>query len=221
MYQDRLHTFSERKGYERTNRHTRESQALRDMRIFKKVPREEVAKLINKSKETIKKCEDGRSNYSPEDQGVLLRRFRYNKDEFRQILDGSLVIPRLPARSAYKTTRREPTEYRKYQKIISKESRVLKVLRKRAKLTQPEAAQVCGFSRSMIDHRESGRVDLSGKISEIRHIVSAYGFKMENYYDLLNSEILRDEVVDNCLQILETISDDKLKAVQALLLNFK
>ena len=73
----------------------------------------------------------------------------------------------------------------------------------------------------MIDHRESGRVDLSDKIEEIRHIVSSYGLKMEEYYDLLNSEILRDEVVDNCLNILETISDDKLKAVQALLLNFK
>ena len=221
MYQDRLHTYSERKGYERTNRHTRESQALRDMRIFKKVPREEVAKLINKSKETVKKCEDGRSNYNLEDQGVLLRRFRYTKDEFQQILNGALVVPKFPARSAYKTNRKEPKEYRKYQKTISKESRVLKVLRKRSKLSQPVAAQLCGFSRSMIDHRESGRVDLSDKISEIRHIVSSYGFKMEDYYDLLNSEILRDEVVENCLNILETISDDKLKAVQALLLNFR
>jgi hypothetical protein len=101
------------------------------MRIFKKAPREEVAKLINKSKETVKKCEDGRSNDSSEDQGILLRRFRYNKDEFQQILNGGLVIPKLPARSAYKTTKKEPKEYRKYQKIISKESRVLKVLRKR------------------------------------------------------------------------------------------
>lgn len=221
MYQDRMHTYSERKGKEKTNRHTRESQALRDVRIFKKVTREEVAKLIGKSKETVKKCEDGRSNFGPEDQGILLRRFHYTKSEFKQILEGELVIPKLPARSAYKTTKREPKEYRKYQKIISKESRVLKVLRKRARLSQPDAAKLCGFSRSMIDHRESGRVDLTDKLDEIRHIVHSYGQKMEDYYDLLNSEVLRDEVIENCLAILETISDDKLKAVQALLENFK
>jgi DNA-binding XRE family transcriptional regulator len=221
MYQDRLHTYSERKGYKRTVRHTRESQALRDIRIYKKTTREEVAKLIGKSKETIKKCEDGRSNYALEDQGVLLRHFRFTKADFQEVLNGQRNIPKLHARGAYKTTRKATKECRKYQKIISKESRVLTILRKRAKLSQPEAAKLCGFSRSMIDHRESGRVDLSDKIEEIKRIVSSYGQKMENYYDLLNSEILRDEVIEDCLKILETISDDKLKAVQALLVNFK
>lgn len=212
---------SERKGKERTNRHTRESQALRDIRIYKRNTREEIAKLIGKSKETVKKCEDGRSNYSLEDQGILLRHFRFTKADFQTVLDGQRNVPRLHARSAYETTRKAPEECRKYQKIISKESRVLTILRKRAKLSQPEAAKLCGFSRSMIDHRESGRVDLSDKTEEIRKVVSSYGFKMENYYDLLNSEILRDEVIDECLKILETISDDKLRAVQALLVNFK
>ncbi|MCB9027144.1 MAG: XRE family transcriptional regulator [Bdellovibrionaceae bacterium] len=134
--------------------------ALRRMRISRKISRVDAGKAIGVSAKTIERIENGRHNISDERMKQLIRRYRYTLEEFRHILEGKIVLPDLPARSIYKTKRTPRIEGRKYQKIISKEARVLKAIRKLRKLTRPQAAELCGLSRSVIDHWENGRVNL-------------------------------------------------------------
>lgn len=92
-------------------------------------------------------------------------------------------------------------------------------LRKMKGWSQPEAAMKCGWSRSCIDHLENGRVDCTEE--KIAHILSSYGSKRSLYDELMDATILRDEAIEDCHSILEKLDNDKLRAVKALLDNFR
>jgi DNA-binding XRE family transcriptional regulator len=47
-----------------------------------------------------------------------------------------------------------------YQRIITKEVRVLKALRRMEKLSQDQASSICGYSISTISHIENGRIEI-------------------------------------------------------------
>ena len=81
------------------------------------------------------------------------------------------------------------------------------------------AASKCGWRRSCIDHLENGRVEISEE--KIVHVLKAYDFKRRVFDELLEAPILRDEVVRDSLNILTKLDNDKLKAVKALLDNFR
>ncbi len=86
-------------------------------------------------------------------------------------------------------------------------------------LTQPQAGELCGYHRSVIDHLENGRVELTDE--RIKHMVKAYGYTMEDFYYLEEQKILRDETITQCQSILNVLDNEKLQAVQALLQNFR
>ena len=95
---------------------------------------------------------------------------------------------------------------------------MIKSLRKLKQLTQPEAAKLCGFSRSVVDHWENGRVNLSK--SKIEHLISSWGCNMSDFNYLMSQPILRDETVEKCQTKLEKLSIEQLMAVDALLNTF-
>lgn len=107
------------------------------------------------------------------------------------------------------------SDRRSYRRIITKEVRVLKVLRMIKNLTQDQASSVCGYSRPSIGHIENGRIELS--LDRIQHIVSSYGFEMNEFHRLMKEEILRDEVIEKAFEKLKGLSEDKLKLVSNLL----
>ena len=193
---------------------TKDVIVLRRMRIFRKINRVAAASSIERSVKSIERFENGRANLSTEQKKALVRRYRFTWQEFLAYMDGDCDLPDLPSRSTYPSE-----EGRKYQKVISKEARVLKVLRKMAGLTQPQAGTKCGLHRSCVDHLENGRVEITRE--KIEQVVRAYGFKMAVFEELLEAPMLRDEVLQDCLKILTVLDNEKLRAVKALLDNFR
>ena len=213
----------ERKKPKRGGRHniqvfTDDIVAIRKMRISRKITREDAGKAIGVSGKTIERIENGRRNISDERLKQLIRRYRYTLEDFRNLINGTLELPELPARSVYNRAHTPRKEGRKYQKIISKEARILKSLRKLKGLTRVEAAKLCGLSRSVIDHWENGRVNLPQ--SRIKTIIESWGCTMNDFNYLMSQPILRDETVEKCQNKLEKLSIEQLMAVDALLNTF-
>lgn len=196
-----------------------EALVLRRMRIFRNITREEAGKAIDRSAKVFERYENARSNLSINQRKALVRRYRYTWEEYLRFLANPDDLPDLPATHIHKKTQVPRTEGRKYKKLITKEARILKIIRKMQGFTQPEAAAKCGWSRSCIDHLENGRVEIDD--SKIQHILKSYGCKRDLYLELFEAPFLRDEVLNECLQILTKLDNDKLRAVKALLDNFR
>ncbi|MBN20958.1 MAG: hypothetical protein CL678_06670 [Bdellovibrionaceae bacterium] len=216
-FQDKMVSFK-RRGRLRTKIHSKEAQALKAIRIARGITREQVAPVLERGRQAVERYENGRADLDEQQVKKLLRRYRITHEEFKAIIDGKQQLPIRHARSVYKTTRRDPKEYRRYQKEITKEARVLKVMRTMRGLTKEQTAKLCGFHPSCIDHRENGRTNL--KKEHIRKIVHALSFTMEDFYEMVEAPILRTEVIEECKAILERIETSKLNAVRALLVNF-
>ena len=213
----------ERKKPKRGGRHniqvfTDDIVAIRKMRISRRITRDDAGKAIGVSGKTIERIENGRRNISDERLKQLIRRYRYTLEDFRNIINGTMELPNLPARSVYNKPHTPRKEGRKYQKIISKEARILKSLRKLKGLTRAEAAKLCGLSRSVIDHWENGRVNLPQ--TRIKTIIESWGCTMNDFDYLLSQPILRDETIEKCQTKLEKLSIEQLMAVDALLNTF-
>ncbi|HMN69489.1 MAG TPA: helix-turn-helix transcriptional regulator [Bdellovibrionales bacterium] len=198
---------------------TKDVIILRRMRIVRRINRDDAAKAIERSVKSLERFENGRSNLSTEQKKALVRRYRFTWQEFLSYMDGECDLPDLPSRSTYPSKEKPREEGRKYQKVVSKEARVLKIMRKMAGLTQPEASAKCGLHRSCVDHLENGRVEITRE--KIEQMVRAYGFKMYVFEELMEAPMLRDEVLQDCLKILTVLDNEKLRAVKALLDNFR
>lgn len=110
------------------------------------------------------------------------------------------------------------SDRRSYQRIITKEVRVLRILRRMKKLTQDGASSVCGYSRPSIGHIENGRIEIPKE--RVEHIVRSYGFDIREFERLTKEEVLRDEVVELCFSRILNLSGEKLKLVNSILINF-
>lgn len=192
---------------------------LRRMRIVRKISRKDAAKAIERSPKLMERFENGRANLSLEKRKQLVRRYRYTWEDYLRLLGNPDELPELPSRSTFKSKAVPREEGRKYQKQVSKAARVLKILRNMEGWPQPVAAGKCGWSRSCIDHLENGRVDCTEE--KVAHVLKSYGCKRSLFDELMGAEILRDEVVAECVGILKQIDNDKLRAVKALLENFR
>lgn len=106
-------------------------------------------------------------------------------------------------------------ERRSYKKLITKEVRVLKILRQMKNLTQDQASAVCGYSRPSIGHIENGRIELDE--DRIQHIVSSYGHTISEFHRFMKEKVLRDEIMDECYSKMVSLPEDKLRLIQSLL----
>ncbi|MCB0378728.1 MAG: transcriptional regulator [Bdellovibrionales bacterium] len=198
---------------------TKEAIALKRLRIIKKITRAAAGTAIEASERTIERLENGRAQLSESRIKKLLRRYKVSHEEFKNILEGKIILPDMAAHTVHKRIGKGNYKRRFDTKKITKEVRVLKCLREMKGLSQSDVASLCGCHRKSIGHIENGRVYLTEK--RIRMYVKACSATMDDYFDLLEQDILRDEVIKECLEILKTIEADKLKAVSALLVNFK
>lgn len=121
---------------------------------------------------------------------------------------------RRPKRTFVKTVLKN-SDRRSYQKIITKECKVLRSLRRIKKISQDQASAMCGYSRPTIGHIENGRIELSDE--RIRHIVKSYGYKYSDFEGSMAKAELRDTIVDTCLEKINQLDDTKLEIVKNLL----
>lgn len=187
-------------------------KAIRLVREEKGITRDEIAMALGVSYKAVEKFENGRLPLSPEKKETLFKALGIDEKELRRIKKHWVVI------SKRRKTVFENSQRRSYQKVITKEVRILTLLRKRRKLTQDKASALCGYSRPTIGHIENGRMEIPPE--RIRHIINCYGFSMDEFQKLMSEEILREDVLSECQERLVQLSEDKLKVIHAMLKSF-
>lgn len=215
--EERIVKFRKR-GKLKANLLTVEALALRRIRIFKKITRQVAGEALGFSERSIERLENGRSKLTEEKKSKLLKRYKVSHEEFRDIVNGKTLIPELPAHSVHPKIGKGNYVRRFDTKKITKEVRLLKSLRDMRGLSQSEVGRMCGVHAKSIGHIEHGRVDLTDV--RLSMLLKAFKITKVEFEEMLDEDLLRYEVIGQCTQILKTIEQSKLKAVQALLINF-
>jgi len=189
-----------------------ELKALRLAREQLGVTRYELARALGISYKAIEKIENGRMPLSQDRKEEILKFLGINEYRLKRIKKCGVIIPKISRKTVFENSQR-----RSYKRIVTKEVRVLKILRNMNNISQDRASRLCGYSRPSIGHIENGRIEIP--IDRIKHIVNCYGCSFAKFEELMKEEILRDEIIKMCTQKIITLSEEKLKMVQSLLSN--
>ncbi len=189
------------------------AKALKRARELMKVSRVEMAKRLNLSLGAIKKYESGRAIIDEKKINLFIAALDLSNEDYQKIKKGKGIT-----RNRKQKIVLENTDRRSYKKIITKEVRVLKVLRQMKQISQDHASALCGYSRPTIGHIENGRIELDK--ARIKYIISCYGQDVPEFERLMKEEILRDEMLKVCFEKMMNLSEEKLKLVSSLLMTF-
>jgi transcriptional regulator with XRE-family HTH domain len=196
---------------------TEDQLAIRELRLEKGWSLTEASALLGIKSKGLGHIENGRVGLTDERVRQILNAWNIHYHDF--IRAKKTVKDREKNRPLRKFVRTvlANKDRRSYQRIVTKEARVLKMLRLMKKLTQDNASSVCGYSRPSIGHIENGRIELSP--SRIMHIVLSYGLEMDEFNRLMKEEVLRDEVLESCYAKMMGLAESKLKLIQSVLEN--
>lgn len=186
------------------------AKALRRSREQLKVTRIELARRLNLSPKAVEKYESGRAIVDEGKLISILKALDLKHEDFEKIRRGKGCGLKKKKKTVFTNQER-----RSYRRIITKEVRVLRVLRQMKNLSQDQASSVCGYSRPSIGHIENGRITLDQ--DRIEHIVESYGHPMSEFDRLMREEIIRDEILDEAFDKIRCLPEDKLKIVSSLL----
>ena len=188
------------------------AKAIRRSRELLKLTRKEMATRLGISFQAVEKYESGRAIINEEKLDKILKALGLSVEEYEKIRKGKGIGLRRKVKTVSSNLDR-----RSYKRIITKEVRVLKILRLMKNLTQDQASAVCGYSRPSIGHIENGRIEVD--IERVKHIISSYRLEMGEFQRLMKEEVLRDEVVEDCYLKMMRLTEDKLKLVQSVIMN--
>lgn len=148
---------------------TENHQAIRELRLEKGWTLAEAAKFLGIKSKGLGHLENGRVGLSPERTDATLVAYGFHTHDLIRIK--KMMKDNIRNRPTRKVTRKVLTnnDRRSYQRIITKEVRVLRALRRMEKLSQDQASSICGYSKATISHIENGRIEIP--LSRIRHII--------------------------------------------------
>ena len=192
---------------------------LRKLREIRGFSRKEAGVLLGLGHKSVERFENGRTLLGRARIDNILRTYGLTHEDFLSCREGkSEQIKKRFCHKREKVIENNKTR-RSYKKIITKEVKVLKVLRKLKNLSQYKASLICGYHKGAIGHIENGRIELPQ--SRIQHIVKSYGFTLEDFERHMKSDVLVTDIQNECLSIIKGLSEENLKAVYSLLLSFK
>lgn len=104
-------------------------------------------------------------------------------------------------------------------KIITKESGVLKYLRESRKLSLSKVGRIINKSDTWVSHIEHGRIDIGPK--KVLILLNVYGYSYDYFLQLVegNREMPSNHFAE-CMEILKRMDKEKLKTVKAILESF-
>lgn len=185
-------------------------KVIRRARELSKVSRNQLGQLLGISNKAIEKIENGRMRLSASRITEILEALNLKQSDLIRIKKGKDLLK--PKRKLIVTSN---NLRRSYKKLITKECRVLKSMRKQKGFSQDHASHLCGYSRPSIGHIENGRIELSKE--RIIHILKSYGYKYQEFESNFEKKELRDQVIDSCFEKINKLDDTKLDIVKNLL----
>lgn len=191
--------------------------ALRELRQELSLTLKEAGDKLSLSSKSIGAIENGRV-------GLDRKRIEEIVNSYGLTYLDFLRVRKLLEKNQFKRARRvtikkvlKNSDRRSYQRIITKECKVLRSMRRIKKISQDEASALCGYPRASIGHIENGRIEITRE--RAKHIVESYGYKYSEYEVNLTKAELRDTIIDLCLEKIEALDDSKLDVVKNLLRN--
>ncbi len=188
------------------------SKALKRAREVLGLSRNELAQRIGLSYKTIEKYENGRCLLDEVKIRLLVDGLKISKEEFNKIKRGKKIKVIKRIKNVISNFDR-----RSYRRIITKEVRVLRILRQQKNINQYQASKMCGYSKPTIGHIENGRIEIPQE--RIKHIVISYGHNMDKFIELMKESVLRDEIIKACYEKILVLPESKLKLIQSVLEN--
>jgi transcriptional regulator with XRE-family HTH domain len=116
------------------------------------------------------------------------------------------ALAQIDAYNTERTLARKPR--RNLYKLVTKEVRVIRILRKRKGISQYTASSLCGYRRCTFGLFEAGRTDLTK--SRIEHILRCLAYKWEDFERLMNATVLADEIIAEIVSRLDRLDDQAL-----------
>ena len=110
------------------------------------------------------------------------------------------------------------TQSRSSQRRITQEAIVLRYMRNSKKISPNQAGRLVGITGSAIAHIEGGRIEVSR--ARIETMVQAYGYTHEEYLEFFDGREMPINLRDECTGIIGQLDETKLRAVNAVLVNF-
>jgi len=196
-----------------------ETVALRKMRDFLKLDRKSAAILIEKSSKQLEKIENGYVEVTPQLINHFVTKYGFSIKNFELLVAGKMEQVKNNICPKNEKVIENNLLRRSYKKVITKEARVLQVLRRLQGLSQYKASFLCGYSKTAIGHIEHGRIEIPK--SRICHIVKSYGLSMKDFEHHMKSEVFVTDIQDDCIKIIKGLGEEKLKVVYPLLSTFK
>ena len=193
-------------------------KAIKELRLEASLTLKEAGKSLSISEKTIGAIENGRISLSKSRINEIINSYGFTYFDFvrvKKLLDKN-ENKRLPRKTIKRVLKN--SDRRSYQKIITKECKVLRSMRRIKKISQDDASKICGYSRPTIGHIENGRIEISKE--RAKHIVESYGYKYSDFEENLSKVELRDTIIDSCLEKIEHLDDSKLEIVKNLLGSF-
>lgn len=169
--------------------------ALKKTRLHRKVSRKELASRLNVSVSAIEKYERGMDYLSTGRVNRILNALNSTEVELLKLKRGRSLSKYIKMKNVKKKEDR-----RSYQKIITKECKVLRSIRRSLGLSQDKVSKLCGYSRSTIGHIENGRIELTK--NRLLKILNCYGLNVVKFHEIYNQDIIFDEIVDECIELL-------------------
>lgn len=193
-------------------------KAIKELRLETGLTLKEAGKSLSISEKTIGAIENGRISLSKTRINEIINGYGFTYFDFVRVkkLLGKNENKRLPRKTIKRVLK--SSDRRSYQKIITKECKVLRSMRRIKKISQDDASKICGYSRPTIGHIENGRIEISKE--RAKHIVESYGYKYSDFEENLSKVELRDTIIDSCLEKIEHLDDSKLEIVKNLLGSF-
>ena len=198
---------------------TKEVTALKKMREMKGLSRKDAAPLVGVTFKLIEQLENGRVELTKRKIAHYCLAYGFSQNQYLDICEGKIGKVQKELCKVRTKVIEQNDLRRSYKKVITKEAKVLHVLRRLKKLTQYNASLLCDYSRTAIGHIENGRIEIPS--SRIKFIVESYGFTMKDFYYHMKAEVFVTEIQDDCINIIKGLSEEKLKAVHPLLSTFK
>jgi transcriptional regulator with XRE-family HTH domain len=184
--------------------------AFKAARLSLGLNRRQAAEKCSCSIRALEQLENGRCNYSDKRIQRLVGDMGMNWSEFERLEKSpEKALARIDAYNLERTLARKPR--RNLYKIVTKEVRAIRILRKRRGISQYKASEICGFKECTFGLIEAGRTDLSDK--KIGLIVNALGYKQSDFDKIIRADLVADEIISEITALLDLLDDQGLHTI--------
>lgn len=188
---------------------------IKKMRLLKNLTRQQAGILFDFSYKNIERLENGRGVITVEKFKEFQDKYGFSDSQIEALRSGKVRVSLEANLVKTKGLHKNRPDRRFCHRRITRECKVLKEMRLLKNINQYEASKLCGIGINSIGFIENGRVALTDK--KILQIVSAYGFNMEYFNQLLKVAPLRHEIIEECQKLIERMDENKLRVIMPML----